>query len=496
MSLVSDEFQEFLEEIPSQNNPEVENAIRVLMNFASKEGQESLKEKFEEIIGPDGDKFISNLAKDLAEISGLSVKEHSESFRQIWQRTMAPVWKNAKESFLSKDGFRIIGASLSLAGKTWEGLSEFWEESQKEHPLLKYADKPAKAFAVALYVKGAPVIGAIKAAELVGRTAEEYGKSRKLWPSIKKASKDTAKSIYKHFLRLTIGQEAHPAMEEFYKRLGIEQDNAKNFVKAVEAYDQLGQISDLGISGARHAAMHVTKITEEIAKRNTDTAEKASDLIDVGLISSIVIPSTLKGLSHDKMLEIASATIKPDIAEKLSHFPPSIKSFTMDRITQYALDNPSKNIEEVMSKSLDALHGSKNPDIGVNAFGHYLKKQKPELYIKLVSFFGNKRGDVVSIEDAEAIFKDSKPYKKLKKSEKMEFQKYFADYAVEDILQGVLETSADRAPRISSGNAQNKPTIRQRFSKFFTRKKKDSFAKSLIESREEKAKDTTTAKNK
>lgn len=496
MALASDEFQEFLDEIPSNNNTEVENAIKVLMDFASKRGQDSLKEKFEEAIGPEGDKFIADLAKDLAEMSGLDVKEHSESLSHIWDRTMGSVFRSTKDSLLSGDGFRILGASLSFVGKTWEGLSEFWDEAQKEHPLIKYADKPVKSFAVVLYIKGAPVVGAIRAAELIGRTADEYGKTRKLWPSIKKAAKDTAKSIYKHFLRLAMGQEAKPAMEEFYKHLGISQNDSKQFIKAVESYDQFGQLSDLGVRGARAAARNVSKIIEEIAKNNPEITKSSKNVIDVGLISSIVIPATLKGLGHGKILEIASATIKPDIAKKLSYFPPAIKSFTMERIAQYALDNPSKNIEDAISKSLDELHKSKNSNIGMNGFRHYLKKQNPDLYTMISGFFDESNGFVIGVEKADSVFKESASYGKLKKSEKKEFQKYFLDYAVEDILREVLETSADRAPKASSSNPQKKPTFRERFTRFFSRKKKEKFAESLLESREDKGKGKNMTKTK
>lgn len=494
MTASSDSFQEFLDGVPTGSDPDVEAAIKTLRDFASRNGHEALKEKFEElIVGSEGDKFVKNLAGDLANLSGLKVKEEYESIKGIWQRTMMPVWNSTKDAFLSRDGFQILGSSLSLAGRTWEGLSEFWDKVQKEHPIIKYADKPVKAFAVVLYIKGAPVIGAIKASELVGRSAEEYGKTRKLWHSIKKGCKDTANSIYHHFLRLTIGNNVKPAMEEFYKQLGIDQSSAKQFIRAVKSYDQMHQLDELGIVGAGNSAKNVTKIAEELAKNNPNLAKDSKNAIDIGLISGIVIPATLKGLDYKKMLEISSAAVKPDIAKKLSNFPPSIKSFAMDRIVQYSIDNPFKNIEDVISRSFDALSNSKNTNIGINAFGHYLKKQSPDLYSKFSSVLQGISKGSAGLEEFGKMLQESPEYKKLNKKDKAEIQKFVADYAVEDILQNVLEKSAERGAKRPDSLKPRKASFRERFSDFFSRKKKTGFVKSLEESRKGSKKGKSTS---
>lgn len=468
MVLEADEFTRELDELATEDvNQEVLDAIRILKTYSSEKGSKALRGQFEKALGREGDTFLTALSQELAELSGLIPSKEKKSLRKIWDKTMGRVWQGAKDHMLSKDGFQILGATLSAPGKVLEGVSEFWDEAQKQHPLLKYADKPVKAFAVALYIEGAPIIGAIKAAELVGRTAEEYGKTRKFWPSLKKASREWAEGIYHHFLRLTIGESIKPAMEQFYKTLGVREKDAKRFIEVVQAYDQMGSLDNLGKEAAELAAERVSNLASDLVKTHPVLSTVKEAALDLGLLASIILPATAKDVSYNQIKEVVGAVLDPAISEQVSKLSPRVKSFAMERIIQAVRDNPNQDVSKLVSDSVNALASAKGVKINVNMFELHLKKHNPDLHKKLGPFFEVGNGKKVGFEEVESLMKSSKQLKKLNKFEKQDLMKFVSDYVVEDVLSSHLGASAAREVKES----KTIPPVKKGFASRFKRSK-------------------------
>lgn len=461
------------EEAKGGLNPDVVKAFQTIHDFIQ-EGQdeENVVAHVRAAVGKDGEELLTTLAKELAILSGLDIKEGKKSLKKVWDKTLGLFWKELKKNMISKDGFQILGATLSAPGKVMSGLSEFWDEAQKEHPLLKYADKPVKAFAIALYVEGAPVVGAIKAAELVGRTAEEYGKTRKFWPSLKKASRDWADSLYHHFLRLTIGNDIKPAMEQFYKTLGMREKDAQNFVKVVQAYDQLGRLDQMSKKAAGIAANQVSNLASDLMQNHPVLSNLKYTAVDLGLIASIILPASDKNISYSQIKEIASAVLDPDLSDQLSKLSPRIKSFAMERIVQAVIHDPSHNIQEIVTKSMNDLADAKDIKVNVDGVGAHIKKHNPVLHKKLKVFLDVGKGQEVSFEQVESLMKSSKQLKKMKKADRKELMKYVTEYAVENVLSEHLGASAAREVQEPKQEPQKKKKFADRFRKGRNTKKK------------------------
>jgi hypothetical protein len=424
--------------VRAPNDAELAKNIDILWEAAQKRGLEELQKVTEKIMGKRGAKIANVIAASIDDISEEGIKKNASALKKIWKRTVGKVWGEAKDDVKTKNPYLVIGAMLSFAGKTWEAVSVFWDEAQKEIPILKYADKPVKAAAIALYIKGAPVLGVIKAAEFVGRASTEYGKTGKFFHSIWKAAKDTAKSIYKHFLRLTIGEEVSPAVEQFSKTLGqkfeADEKSARKLTKLVQSQDIMNYLDTLTPEQATQAAEKIAKFSEEIGE--------TKGVVDLGLVASIVIPSTAIGLDDEKMKDLVNAAIQPDAKKKIDLLSPSIKALAIERIVQAVHNTENPNIAEIMSQSLDAVSLGKNLKVDVNGFGERLKVHNPTLHKKLEGYFDHAKGEKYTLEQISQNLDEGPNLKKLKKSEKKELMKLSADYAVECSLKPSIGESS------------------------------------------------------
>lgn len=436
-------FEKMLEELRN-NAPDDETLSRnidVLLEQVHKKGVDQFHHVAQSIFGKNGADLIKALAEAQGEISLNEIKSRTNILKKIWKRTVGKVWRDTVEEVKSGNPYMVVGSILSVTGKTWSALSEFWDEAQDEIPALKFADKPIKAAAIALYIKGAPVLGVIKAAEFVGRTSIEYGKTRKFFHSLWVAAKDTLSSIYHHFLRLTIGTKFSPALEQFAKTLGSEfradKARAKEFAEFIKSQDVTKYLQDLTPEQAETAAKKIFILSQKMSKEK--------EVVDIGAISNIVIPSVAKGLSDERIRGLVEASQKSENKLMLEKLPTTIRSMAMYRIAEASLQQKDRSVENIMSDSLRAVSKLKEKELKLDDFEEYLKEHKSGLHKKLEPYFKHSNiPEKFTINQVSELFEGEDNLKKMKKADKKEFMILAADFATEKALYKAIGEDSKR----------------------------------------------------
>jgi len=422
--------------------PGVQNA---LTSLANEQGLEGVPEAIERVLTSAPDEIANNLTDALAgrAATELDFNDKQRAALKAAARNTKPMLQDMKEIWKKHVGYvlreyrrerrqgkaRKLGAILSFTGKAWDAVSEFWDEYHSKHPVLKPLDKLViKPVAISLYVANLPVIGAIKAAEFLGRTLTEYGKrkGRKedslVLPSIIKAAKQTGASILKHFLRVSVGQEANPAIKAFYDKLGISDEFAKVVLDAVTAPDLMQFVEQLSPEQAGIAAEVCGNLLDGLGHK------------EAALAAKLIIPAVLHQMQEEEMKSAVDALTKGELKEAWDKAPESFQNAALAKIAEVASEQTDLDIAGLIRTTQGVLQ-EREISLDLEGFKAYVKEKNPELDTTLqTAYKAFEAKDNVSLTQFEEMLSQEKGLKKLKKSVKKELREFATEYAIQQTL--------------------------------------------------------------
>ncbi len=183
-------------------------------------------------------------AKDIAQTELSAIKEDC---RALYRLHITPVIEEARTGLQDRSTISKVATVLSVTGRLWEGLSNFWGAMVKKHkvlePLHKMIIVPA---AIALYAATLPEIGLIKACEFVGRSIKAYRQADKgkKWGEVIGVAKKMGKEIWRHIKSLKSGSALGKVVTELGNVIGIKEHDVKPLVDLLSKSGVMEKLED------------------------------------------------------------------------------------------------------------------------------------------------------------------------------------------------------------------------------------------------------------
>ena len=125
-----------------------------------------------------------------------------EDAKGLFDIHVGSVIKKTKRNLMQGSSLQKLGSALSFVGRSWEGISIFWNELVEKKPILQILDSTiVKPMAISLYAAILPELAVVKSCEFVGRSigAVSQGKG---WKGIANVATNMLKSTSNHFQRV------------------------------------------------------------------------------------------------------------------------------------------------------------------------------------------------------------------------------------------------------------------------------------------------------